>query len=234
MNRTIALVEDDPTLLDVVRFNLVREGYQVVVARDGEEALSVVRTHKPDLAILDIMLPKLDGLEVCRILRKETGMPIIMLTARVDEVDRVVGLEMGADDYVTKPFSMRELLARVKAMLRRSGITQEEAAVAPDATATVIELGQVTIDVERHVVCLRGEEIGLSPKEYDLLVYLAQNRRRALSRDHLLERVWGYDYAGDTRTVDVHIRWLRQKIEVDPAQPALIRTVRGVGYKLEA
>ncbi len=233
MNRTIALVEDDRNLLDVVRFNLVREGYEVVVARDGEEALSVVREHKPGLVILDIMLPRLDGLEVCRILRKEMSVPIIMLTAKADEVDKVVGLEMGADDYLTKPFSMRELLARVKAMLRRSNIAQEATVMAVDSVADVIDLGQVTIDLERHVVSLRGEEIGLSPKEYDLLVYLAQNRRRAFDRDHLLERVWGYDYGGNTRTVDVHIRWLRQKVEADPARPALIRTVRGVGYKLE-
>lgn len=234
MNRTIAVVEDDPTLLDVVRFNLAREGYEVLIARDGEEALSVARHHKPDLIVLDIMLPRLDGLEVCRILRKETSIPIIMLTAKADEVDKVVGLEMGADDYLTKPFSMRELLARVKALLRRSEMQQETAASAANSSHDVVTVGWISIDLARHVVAIDGKEIGLSPKEYDLLVYLAQNRRRAFSRDHLLERVWGYDYGGDTRTVDVHIRWLRQKVEMDPSQPSLILTVRGVGYKLEA
>ncbi len=234
MNRTIALVEDDPNLLDIVRFNLTREGYEVVVARDGEEALSVVRGRQPGLVILDIMLPRLDGLEVCRILRKEISVPIIMLTAKADEVDKVVGLEIGADDYVTKPFSMRELLARVKAMLRRAEILQDAAPSGGDTGAGIIEVGHLSIDLERHVVTMQGRELNLSPKEYDLLVYLAQNRRRAFDRDHLLERVWGYDYGGDTRTVDVHIRWLRRKVEMDPAQPSLIRTVRGVGYKLEA
>ncbi len=234
MNRTIALVEDDPNLLDIVRFNLTREGYEVVVARDGEEALSVVRGRQPGLVILDIMLPRLDGLEVCRILRKEISVPIIMLTAKADEVDKVVGLEIGADDYVTKPFSMRELLARVKAMLRRAEILQDAAPLGGDTGAGIIEVGHLRIDLERHVVTMQDRELNLSPKEYDLLVYLAQNRRRAFDRDHLLERVWGYDYGGDTRTVDVHIRWLRRKVEMDPAQPSLIRTVRGVGYKLEA
>lgn len=234
MSRTIALVEDDPNLRDVVRFNLAREGYEVLPARDGEEALSVVREHKPDLIILDILLPRLDGLEVCRILRKEMSVPIIMLTAKADEVDKVVGLEMGADDYLTKPFSMRELLARVKALLRRSEMPHETASPVSSSSGGVVEVGKIRIDLERHVVAIDGKEIGLSPKEYDLLVYLSQNRRRVFSRDHLLERVWGYDYGGDTRTVDVHIRWLRQKVETDPSRPSLIRTVRGVGYKLEA
>lgn len=234
MARTIALVEDDPNLLDVLRFNLVREGYEVVVAHDGEEALAVARSSRPDLMILDIMLPKLSGLEVCRILRNEMSMPILMLTARIDEIDKVVGLEMGADDYVTKPFGLRELLARVKAMLRRSDYVQVDSTAAVDGGSAEIVVGDLIIEPERHVVTRGGEELNLSPKEYDLLVYLAQNRRRAFSRDHLLDKVWGYDYGGDTRTVDVHVRWLRQKIEVDASRPSLIRTVRGVGYKLES
>ncbi len=234
MARTIALVEDDPNLLDVLRFNLVREGYEVVVAHDGEEALAVARASRPDLMILDIMLPKLSGLEVCRILRNEMSMPILMLTARIDEIDKVVGLEMGADDYVTKPFGLRELLARVKAMLRRSDYVQVDSTAAVDGGSAGIVVGDLIIEPERHVVTRGGEELNLSPKEYDLLVYLAQNRRRTFSRDHLLDKVWGYDYGGDTRTVDVHVRWLRQKIEVDASRPSLIRTVRGVGYKLES
>ncbi len=234
MARTIALVEDDPNLLDVLRFNLVREGYEVVVAHDGEEALAVARSSRPDLMILDIMLPKLSGLEVCRILRNEMSMPILMLTARIDEIDKVVGLEMGADDYVTKPFGLRELLARVKAMLRRSDYVQVDSTAAVDGGSAGIVVGDLIIEPERHVVTRGGEELNLSPKEYDLLVYLAQNRRRTFSRDHLLDKVWGYDYGGDTRTVDVHVRWLRQKIEVDASRPSLIRTVRGVGYKLES
>ncbi len=234
MSKTILVVEDDGNLLDIVQFNLSREGYRVVTARDGEEALDMARRGKPDLIILDIMLPRLDGLEVCRILRKQMSVPILMLTAKADEIDRVVGLEMGADDYVTKPFSLRELLARVKAMLRRTELIREESAGVADSGPDTIEIGNVVIDLVRHAVTRGGEEVPLSPKEFDLLAFLAQNKRRAFSRDHLLEKVWGYDYAGDTRTVDVHVRWLRQKIETDAAHPSLVVTVRGVGYKLEA
>ena len=234
MSRTILIVEDDATILDVLRHNLLREGYQVVTARDGEVGLAEARSCRPDLIILDIMLPRLDGIEVCRILRKEMSVPILMLTARAGEIDRVVGLEMGADDYVTKPFSLRELLARVKALLRRGELVREELARAADSGQEILRVGNLVIDVERHVVLRDGMELGLSPKEFDLLAFLARSPRRAFSRDHLLEKVWGYDYGGDSRTVDVHIRWLRQKIEDDPAQPTLLLTVRGVGYKLEA
>ncbi len=232
--KTILVVEDDVNLLDALRHNLLREGYGVLVARDGQEALDRARETKPDLVILDIMLPRLDGLEVCRILRKETAVPILMLTAKADEVDKVVGLEMGADDYVTKPFSLRELLARIKAMLRRSGLERDatEAPVAREEGGIVV--GDLTIDVERHMAFRGGEALTLSPKEFDLLAFMAKNRRRAFSREHLLEQVWGYEYAGDSRTVDVHVRWLRQKIEADPAHPAHLLTVRGFGYKLEA
>ena len=233
MGKTILVVEDDANLLDVVRYNLVREGYEVVASRDGEAGIVAARARKPDLILLDIMLPKLDGFEVCRILRKETSVPILMLTAKADEIDKVVGLEMGADDYVTKPFSLRELLARVKAMLRRGELMREEAERSGADSRGVIRVGALSIDLDRHVVSCAGEELTLSPKEFDLLAFLAQNLRRAFSRDYLLEKVWGYEYSGDTRTVDVHVHWLRQKIEDDPAHPAMLLTVRGVGYKLE-
>jgi len=232
--KTILVVEDDPNLLDVLRHNLSREGYELLTARDGQEALSTAREGKPDLILLDIMLPVLDGLEVCRILRKEMNVPILILTAKADEIDKVVGLEIGADDYVTKPFSLREVMARVKAMLRRSGMAAAEPVVEKGLSGDVIEAGNLRIDVGQHVVTLGGEVVSLSPKEFDLLSFLAQNRRRAFTRDYLLDKVWGYEYGGDTRTVDVHIRWLRQKLENDPAHPARLLTVRGVGYKLES
>jgi two-component system, OmpR family, response regulator len=233
MARTILVVEDDANLLDLLRHNLLREGYEVVTARDGESGLAAARADKPDLLILDIMLPRLDGIEVCRILRKEMSVPILMLTAKTGEIDKVVGLEMGADDYVTKPFSLRELLARIKAMLRRSELMREDLERTAGPGQGVLHAGDLTIDLERHVVSRDGRDISLSPREFDLLAFLARSPRRAFSRDHLLEKVWGYDYSGDTRTVDVHVRWLRQKIETDPAHPELLLTVRGVGYKLE-
>jgi two-component system, OmpR family, response regulator len=233
MARTILVVEDDANLLDLLRHNLLREGYEVVTARDGESGLAAARADKPDLLILDIMLPRLDGIEVCRILRKEMSVPILMLTAKTGEIDKVVGLEMGADDYVTKPFSLRELLARIKAMLRRSELMREDLERTAGPGQGVLHAGDLTIDLERHVVSRDDRDISLSPREFDLLAFLARSPRRAFSRDHLLEKVWGYDYSGDTRTVDVHVRWLRQKIETDPAHPELLLTVRGVGYKLE-
>jgi two-component system, OmpR family, response regulator len=234
MGKTILMVEDDATLLDVVRHNLSREGYNVVTARDGEAGVAAARAQRPDLVVLDIMMPKLDGLEVCRILRKEMSVPILMLTAKADEIDKVVGLEVGADDYVTKPFSLRELLARIKALLRRGEMMREEAGRSTEPIRGTMQVAGVFIDLDRHVVSRDGADIALSPKEFDLLAFLAQNARRAFSRDYLLDKVWGYEYGGDTRTVDVHVRWLRQKIEKDPAKPAVLLTVRGVGYKLEA
>ncbi len=234
MGKAILVVEDDSTLLDVLRHNLVREGYSVLTARDGESGLATARTDKPDLVVLDIMLPRLDGLEVCRILRKEMSVPILMLTAKVEEIDKVVGLEMGADDYVTKPFSLRELLARIKAMLRRAEMIREERERSMGQGKGIVTAGSIAVDLDRHVVTRGGAEIALSPKEFDLLVFLVQNPRRAFSRDYLLDRVWGYEYGGDTRTVDVHVRWLRQKIEDDPARPSMLVTVRGVGYKMES
>jgi DNA-binding response OmpR family regulator len=234
MGHKILIVEDDPTLLDALEYNLTRQQHQVYTATDGVAALQVARQERPDLIVLDLMLPRLDGLEVCRILRQEMTVPILMLTARGDEIDKVVGLEVGADDYITKPFSMRELLARIKAQLRRASFAQQGA---PDAAKAVgsgrLVYGDLAIDVDRREVLRRGEPLRLKPKEYDLLLFLARNRNMALSRDLILERVWGWDYGGGTRTVDVHVRWLRAKIEEDPANPARIVTVRGVGYRFE-
>jgi two-component system OmpR family response regulator len=224
----ILIVEDDRNLLDTLKYNLRKEGYNAVAAVDGAEALDVARREKPDLIILDIMLPKLSGFEVCRILRKEMTIPILMLTAKTDEVDKIVGLEIGADDYMTKPFSMRELLARLGAMLRRA-----EMAVQPAEGEKVLRIDDLEIDIARHRAFLAGTALELSPKEFDLLAFLAKNKGFVFSREQLLNKVWGYDYAGDTRTVDVHIRWLRQKIESDPAKPERLVTVRGTGYKLE-
>jgi DNA-binding response OmpR family regulator len=195
----------------------------------------VARREQPDLIVLDIMLPKLDGLEVCRILRQETIVPILMLTAREEEVDKVVGLELGADDYMTKPFSMRELQARIKALLRRSRFIREELTSREDSVDETQQLtfGDLTLDLARHEVMRDGEPLHLRPKEYELLVFLARNRGTVLSRDLILEKVWGWDYGGGSRTVDVHVRWLREKIEPDPAHPTRIITVRGVGYRFE-
>ena len=230
----ILVVEDDLTLLETLEYNLDGEGYEVITAADGLTALEVAREDQPDLIVLDLMLPRLDGFEVCRILRRETNVPILMLTARTDEVDRVVGLEVGADDYLTKPFSMRELLARVKALLRRVRLIREEMAVEQGAPGSEqLVFGDLVIDLDRRDVLVRGESVRLKPQEFELLAFLARHPGMALSRDLLLERVWGWDYAGGSRTVDVHVRWLREKIESDPANPERIVTVRGVGYCFE-
>jgi two-component system OmpR family response regulator len=229
----VLIVEDDRTLLDVLKYNLAKEGYAVLTATDGVQALDVARSEKPELIVLDIMLPRLDGFQVCRILRSEMTVPILMLTAKAEETDKVVGLELGADDYMTKPFSMREFLARVRAMLRRAEMARIEASSIKEAVHSVIKAGDLEIDLARHEVSRGGTVIDLSLKEFDLLTYLAKNRKQVFSREQLLEKVWGYDYAGDTRTVDVHVRWLRQKIEADPANPRHLLTVRGVGYKFE-
>jgi two-component system OmpR family response regulator len=229
----VLLVEDDRTLLDVLKYNLTKEGHDVITACDGVEALNVARDKKPDLIVLDVMLPKLDGFEVCRILRREMTVPILMLTAKAGETDKVVGLELGADDYMTKPFSMREFLARIRAMLRRAEMTRIAASSAQETAPSIIKTGGLEIDFARHKVSQSGTTIDLSPKEFDLLAFLVKNREQVFSRDQLLEKVWGYDYAGDTRTVDVHVRWLRQKIEANPANPLHLLTVRGIGYKFE-
>src|SRR5512136_840837 len=230
----VLVVEDDRTLLDVLQYNLRQQGYDVLTAADGAAGLDTARGSKPDLVILDVMLPKMDGYEVCRILRRETTVPIIMLTAKTEETDRVVGLEVGADDYVTKPFSMRELIARVRAMLRRAVIMKKEAESGAGAPAPCLKAGDLEIDVSRHTVSRQGVNIELTRMEFALLEFLARNQGQVFSRDHLLEKVWGYDFSGDTRTVDVHVSWLRHKIETDPAHPKHLLTVRGVGYKFEA
>jgi DNA-binding response OmpR family regulator len=230
----VLVVEDEPTLLETLEYNLTRQGYEVYTAADGLAALEVARREQPDAIVLDIMLPGLDGLEVCRILRREMNVPILMLTARADEVDKIVGLEVGADDYLTKPFSMRELLTRVKALLRRVRLIREELAAENGVvSAEKLTFGDLTIDLARREVLLRGKPLRLKPKEYELMVFLARNRAIVLSRDLILERVWGWDYDGGTRTIDVHVRWLREKIEPDPAHPIRIVTVRGVGYRFE-
>jgi DNA-binding response OmpR family regulator len=235
MTEKVLVVEDEPSLQETLVYNLEKEGYTAEAAGDGRTALEAARRLKPDLILLDIMLPEMDGFEVCRILRKEMNTPILMLTARDDEIDRVVGLEVGADDYLTKPFSMRELLARVKAQLRRSRLIREEMAHRSDEPMTqdVLTFDNLAINLTRREVILSGEPLQLKPKEYELLVFLAQHRGQMLSREFILERVWGWDYIGDSRTVDVHIRWLRQKIEADPAKPVRIVTVRGGGYRFE-
>jgi len=230
----ILVVEDDLTLLDTLEYNLSAEGYEVVTAADGLTALEVAREEQPDLIVLDLMLPQLDGFEVCRILRRETSVPILMLTARGSEVDRVVGLEVGADDYLTKPFSMRELTARVRALLRRVRLIRADMERKQDVSATEqLTFRDLVIDIDRRKVLLGGDTLHLKPKEFDLLAFLARHPGMALSRDLLLERVWGWDYGGGSRTVDVHVRWLREKIEADPANPDRIVTVRGVGYCFE-
>ncbi len=235
MTEKILVVEDEPTLQETIAYNLSKEGYEVEVAGDGHTALETARRMEPNLLLLDIMLPGLDGLEITRILRREMNVPIIMLTARDDEIDRVVGLEMGADDYLTKPFSMRELMARVKAQLRRSRLHQEELNRYADTAAPqkTLAFDNLVINTTRHEITLNEETLPLKPKEYDLLLFLAEHRGQMLSREFILERVWGWDYVGDSRTVDVHIRWLRQKVEKDPSNPERIITIRGGGYRFD-
>ncbi len=219
----LLLVEDDQTLRETLAFNLSREGYTVTQAGDGTAALDLARQTKPDLVVLDIMLPGVDGLTVCRTLRHEMNVPIVLLTARSGEVDRIVGLDSGADDYIVKPFSLGELMARLRAVLRRG---QSE-------IATTLESGDLTLDLLGHRAYRCGTPLNLSPKEFDLLAELIRHKGAVLTRDLLVERVWGYDFSGDTRTVDVHMRSLREKIENDPANPTRIQTVRGLGYRFE-
>ncbi len=231
----VLVVEDNQTLLDTLDYNLSRQNYHVITASNGLAALETARSEQPDLIVLDLMLPGLDGVQVCRILRQETIAPVLMLTARTTEADKVVGLEVGADDYVTKPFSMREFLARVKALLRRASFMRQELSSQPNRQDPIrLDLEDLVIDQVRCEVTLDGQPLRLKPKEYELIVFLALNRGIALSRDLILERVWGWDYDGGSRTVDVHMHWLREKIEPDPANPVRIVTVRGVGYRFEA
>src|SRR6188472_1356701 len=225
MARTILVVEDETTLRETLADALEAEGFHVVQAADGRAALTRFRADHPDLVLLDLMLPELSGIEVCRIIRAESGVPIVMLTAKDSELDKVVGLELGADDYVTKPFSLRELTARIRALFRRS-----EAAVAVGAPPTIVDLGAVQADLGGHRLLRDGAALPVKPKAFELLAFLIRHPGQVFTRDQLLEHVWGYDYAGETRTVDVHVHWLRSTLEDDAADPKFIHTVRGVGY----
>ena len=225
MARTILVVEDEPTLRETLVDALAADGFRVVAAADGREALAQFRGERPDLVLLDIMLPELSGIEVTRIIRAESGVPIVMLTAKDSELDKVVGLELGADDYVTKPFSLRELSARIRAQLRRS-----DAGVAVADRPATVDLGAVQVDLAGHRLLRDGEALPVKPKAFELLAFLIRHPGQVFTRDQLLEHVWGYDYAGETRTVDVHIHWLRSQVEADPGTPVFIHTVRGVGY----
>ena len=248
----ILVVDDEENIAETLKYNLVREGYEVTISGDGRRALDIAKLEKPDLVILDLMLPSMNGLDVCRNLRQNSTVPILMLTAKEEEVDKILGLELGADDYMTKPFSLRELVARVRAMLRRvemvqpTSLTNSTTSDNPNAALSVnpvagtdlasqevITANNLQIHTKQHLVVLSDKVIALKPKEFDLLVFLARHRGQVITRETLLERVWDYDYSGGTRTVDVHIRWIREKIETDPSKPRYIHTVFGVGYKFE-
>ena len=233
---TVLVVDDEQTLRDMLAYNLRREGYRVLTAADGAEAIPLAYAERPDLVILDVMLPGVSGFDVCRAIRRELTVPILMLSAREEEIDKVLGLELGADDYLTKPFGLRELLARVHALIRRTDMLRTAAPASPPATAArsagpLLVSGDLAIDVARRTVTRAGRQLALKPKEFDLLAFLARHAQQVFSREVLLDRVWGYDFVGGTRTVDVHVRWLRTKIEADPANPAVLETVYGVGYK---
>ena len=232
MPKKILIVEDELALQETLAYNLKHHGYEVETANDGLTAITNAKETHPDLILLDIMLPGLDGFEVCRILRQDMTVPIIMLTARDDEIDRVVGLEVGADDYLTKPFSMRELIARVKAIFRRQKIMHSMVEENKNAHK-ILEFGNLLIDETRHEVMINNQPLNLRPKEYDLLLYLANHRGHILSRKQILKEVWGWVFIGDSRSVDVHIRWLREKIEKYPAEPTRIITIRSAGYRFE-
>ena len=230
------IVEDEKILRETLAYNLTNQGFEISTTGNGNDALEIMRTDPPDLMILDIMLPGMDGFEICRQVRTKSNIPILMLTARDSEIDRVVGLEVGADDYMVKPFSMRELVARVKAMLRRGKFLQEEFQPSdhhPVEESRVLNFGDLSIDLDRREIVKLGKTLEVRPKEFELFLFMAQNRGKALSRDRILQEVWGWNYIGESRTVDVHIRWLRQKIEVDPANPTRLVTVRGSGYMFE-
>ena len=228
----ILVVDDEQNLVDSLQYSLRAEGYEVAIARDGEEALAKARDLLPDLIILDLMIPMISGKDVCRIIRKESNVPILMLTAKDNEIDRIVGLEIGADDYITTPFSMRELIARIHGVLRR--VTWgENASLGNRSAVKVLSTSRISINTESHEVLVSGTSVSLNPKEYELLTLLIVNKGKVLSRNQILNAVWGYDFYGDTRTVDVHIRWLREKIEENPSSPVSIQTVRGVGYQLK-
>jgi two-component system response regulator RegX3 len=225
----VLVAEDEESFVEALVIGLAREGFEVTVANDGAEALALFDRIEPELVLLDIMLPKLSGIDVCRAIRSRSSVPIIMVTAKGTEIDTVVGLEVGADDYVTKPYRLRELVARMRAVLRRSSRDGDS----PPEERSVIEVGDVRVDADRHRVFVRGHEVALRRKEFELLLLLVENAGRVLTRDTLIDRVWGSDYVGDTKTLDVHVKRLRNHIEADPSSPAIITTVRGVGYRFE-
>lgn len=227
---TVLVVEDEDSFIDALTVGLAREGFRVQVARDGAQALDLFDAVRPDIVLLDVMLPKVSGIDVCRAIRAKSKVPIIMVTAKASEIDTVVGLEVGADDYVSKPYRLRELVARMRAVLRRA----PSLAATDDATSNeVLEVGDVTLDPSRHEVVIRGDDVSLPLKEFELLHLLLENAGRVLSRDLLIDRVWGHDYVGDTKTLDVHVKRLRAKVEADPTNPSRIVTIRGLGYKYE-
>ena len=230
MGQTVLVVDDEQNIVNIIAFNLKKEGYEVLTAGDGEEAVEIVEKHQPDLILLDIMMPKMDGYEACRKIREKYNIPIIMLTARAEELDKVLGLEMGADDYVTKPFGTRELIARVKANLRRSVVKNEPAV----EKGNVLKFGKLEIDLDKFEARKDGKVLELTYREFELLKFLAENNTQVFSRETLLEKVWGYEFPGDVRTVDVTVRRLREKIEDNPAKPVYIVTKRGVGYHFGA
>ena len=233
MTLKVLTVDDSKTIRMIVKKAFKTYDCEMIEAENGVEGLAAAAKEKPDLIVLDLRLPGMNGFEITRILRQEMTIPIIMLTARDEEIDRVIGLEIGADDYITKPFSMRELIARIKAQLRRVRIDMEKVTSSPLISEKMIESGNLQINLSRLEVTLDGNVISLKPKEYELLLYLARHRGQVMSRDNILERVWGWDFSGGSRTVDVHVRWLREKIEDDPANPIRLITIRGVGYRFE-
>ncbi len=230
----VLLAEDEESFVEALEVGLAREGFDVTVARDGQRALELFDRSEPDLVLLDIMLPKLSGIDVCRTIRSRSTVPIIMVTAKGTEIDTVVGLEMGADDYVSKPFRLRELVARMRAVMRRSPRDATRAERGDSEDSSVVEIADVRLDTDRHRVFVRGNEVYLRRKEFELLELLMENPGRVLTRDTLIDRVWGADYVGDTKTLDVHIKRLRSHVEEDPSSPTIITTVRGVGYRFEA
>ena len=223
----ILIIEDEENILEAVKYTLTQEGYDVFTSVDGEDGLEKAQEIKPDLVLLDVMLPKMDGFEVCRILRKDLEMPVFMISAKAEEIDRVVGLEIGADDYITKPFSMRELVVRVRNSLRRPALSPKVDAL------EILKFGELEIHLTSHMAVVSGEEVSMKPKEFDLLYLLASNKGRAFTRDQILQRLWDREYIGDVRTVDVHVRWIREKIEVNPSRPEKLVTIRGVGYRFD-
>ncbi len=228
--KTILIVEDDPNIQEALRYSLEKEQYNLILASDGNQAVELSREFSPDLIILDIMLPGIDGLEVCQAVRTDNDVPIIMLTAKSEEIDRVLGLELGANDYITKPFSMRELIARIKVQLRQA-TTKDR--IGDSHKSSILNSRGLEIDTHAHVAKLHGNKLDLRPREFNLITFLMRNKGKALSRYQILEALWDKDYIGDTRTVDVHIRWLRRKVEINPDKPLRIVTVRGIGYRFD-